>query len=319
MAARPVVDGELVYAGGGDGVLTAYERGDGRRRWRAWTGGKIVTSPVVAQGVVVVASGDGKLNGVSTEGAPLWKAEAGQVSEAPVVAGDSVCVVVESGTVRCVLLKDGAELDGIADEVAITRISGGDGVVYAAGKDGSISAWDAHTGTLRWRQRPGTNAAGFPVTRAGEVDVTYPDGRIVGLDAASGALLWQNVTGDRFDVAGSGDEAGLFVVGHGGTLYALRPPGSKGAPAVTSAPTTATPTIEPTSEPTSRAPTRRRTTRPTATYTTKPSPTATKTTEPTPTTEPTTDPAPTETTPAAKAPSVPAVEKAPVAASEPPG
>jgi actin-like ATPase involved in cell morphogenesis len=229
--ARPAVDAERVYAGGADGVLYAYEIGEKHRRWRAWTEGKIGASPVVSDGVVVVASGDGKLNGVSDHGALRWRAEVGTVTDGPIAAGDTACVAIDNGTVRCVELKDGAELDGIADEVSISRIAGGgDGVVFTAGADGSIGAWDVRTSQVRWRYRPQPGgAAGIPLVRGGEVDVAYPDGRLVGLDARTGSLRWQNVTGDRFDLAVSGDAAGLFAVSESGNLYALRPPGGESA------------------------------------------------------------------------------------------
>jgi outer membrane protein assembly factor BamB len=227
VSARPAVDGEHVYAGDGDGVLSAYAIGAGHRRWRAWSEGGIVGSPVVGAGIVVVASGDGKLNGISSAGAVRWRAQAGEVTDGPVVAGDAACAAIRNGTVRCVTLKDGAELDGIADEVSISRIAGGDGVLYACGEDGSVTAWDVRTSHVRWRYRAGQGGvAGIPVVRAGEIDVAYPDGRILGLDAHTGGLRWQNATGDRFDVAASGDAAGLFGIGASGTLYALRPPGT---------------------------------------------------------------------------------------------
>ncbi|WP_433378216.1 Hsp70 family protein [Actinoplanes sp. CA-142083] len=302
VAARPAVDEERVYAGDGDGVLYAYEIGEKHRRWRAWSEGKIGTSPVVSDGIVVVASGDGKLNGVSDQGAVLWRAEAGKVTDGPVVAGDAVCVAIANGTVRCVELKDGAELDGIADQVSVSRIAGGDGMVLTAGADGSISAWDARTSDVRWRYRPEQGgAAGIPVVRGGEVDVAYPDGRLVGLDARTGSLLWQNVTGDRFEVAASGDGAGLFAVGASGTLYALRPPGSNSA-AIELSPTAlpTSPATLPATEPTAETTTRRRTTsattRPTRSRSVSPS--ATRTT--TPTSSPTTSRS-TGTTPSAVA------------------
>jgi outer membrane protein assembly factor BamB len=291
VVARPVVDGERVFAGGGDGVLYAYEIGDEHRRWRAFSEGKIGTSPVVADGIVVVASGDGKLNGVSTKGALLWRSEAGKVTDGPVAAGNAVCVAIANGTVRCVELKDGAELDGIADTVSIRRIAGGAGVVYAAGADGSITAWDAHPAQVRWRHRaaPG-GAAGIPAIRGGEIDVAYPDGRLVGLDARTGSVLWQNLTGDRFDLAASGDAAGLFAIGASGTLYALRPPGS-GTAVIELSPTAYPPSITLPTE--SAAPgstvTKRRTTSPTAT---RPSRSRSVSASATRTTPPTSDPTP---------------------------
>ena len=167
------------------------------------------------------------------------------------------------------------------------------------GEDGSITAWDTTTGKLTWRYRvPAAKAgAGYPALRtaAAEVDVAFPDGRLVGLDAASGAVRWQNATGDSFANGPRGDDTGVFAVGESGTLYALRPPGGTGA--LPAASTSTSPTLTPPPatqteaerEPTTQS-TRRRTTRPTRTSTyrsTKPSPSESTTTPPTtpPTTE----------------------------------
>ena len=123
--------------------------------------------------------------------------------------------------------------------------------------------------------------------------MAFPDGRLVGLDAASGAVRWQNATGDSFANGPRGDDTGVFAVGESGTLYALRPPGGTGAlPAASTSPTPTPPPATQTEaerEPTTQS-TRRRPTRPTRTSTyrsTKPSPSESTTTPPTtpPTTE----------------------------------
>ena len=311
--ARPVTDDQRVFVGGSDGVLTAYEIKKGGRRWRVFTEGEISTLPTVINGIVVVASGDGKLYGVGGTGALLWKTGVGRVTGGPVAAGSSVCVPVDDGSVRCVRIPGGAALPAIRDDVALTRVYGGNetvgsGIVFAAGEDGSITAWDTTTGKLTWRYRSpaGKAEAGYPALRtaASEVDVTFPDGRLVGLDATSGEVRWRNATGDSFTTGPRGDDAGVFAVGESGTVYALRPPGSTGAvPAASTSPPTASVTPPPATqteaerEPATRS-THRRTTKATTTYTyrsTKPSPSETTPTKPT--TPPTT--ATTETAPAA--------------------
>ncbi|WP_433303055.1 Hsp70 family protein [Actinoplanes sp. CA-030573] len=301
VAARPVADGRRVYAGGDDGMLYSYEAGAGQQRRRAFGQGKIVAPPVVRDGVVVFASGDGNLRGVSTQGAPLWKAEAGPVVDGPVTAGDSVCVAIENGTVRCVLAASGAELPGFArGGAAIEHIAGGDGVLYASAADGSVTAWNTQSGAERWRLQ---TQKSIPVVRGDELDVAFEDGRLAGLDALNARTLWQNPTGDRISVAPRGDGAELFVISDSGVLYALRPPAGNAATATATATTATATTPAPpprtatteTVEPDRTHPTRRRTTRPTH-RTTKPTttPTTKPTTDPTlttpPTTEPTTEP-----------------------------
>jgi outer membrane protein assembly factor BamB len=290
IGARPLTAGVLAYAGGRDGVLTAYGIGNGDRRWRLRTQGEISRPPTVIGGVVVVASGDGKLYGVSPDGEKLWTATAGQVSDGPVGTGHAACVAVDNGTVRCVQSEDGAELDGIADTVTIEGIAGGDGVLYTAGSDGSVGAWDPATAKQLWR-KPGSGGSVRLVPAAGEVDVAYPDGSLAGLDARSGEVRWRNTTGDKFSIAPGSDGAGLFAVGDSGVLYALRPPAGAVVPPTPSV----EPTTEPATEPSAENRETRRTTKPTYYRSTRPSRTASpsaSTTPPTtpPTTEPTSQP-----------------------------
>ncbi|GIE03190.1 hypothetical protein Adu01nite_45400 [Paractinoplanes durhamensis] len=281
VAVRPTVDSERVFASGTDGMLYAYRLAEGHRRWRVQTG-PVSQPPTVVEGITVVATDDGKLWGIDGGGGTLWKPAVGKAVGGPLASGDAVCVPLETGTVRCVRLDDGKVLPEIkAAGTTLTSIYPSAGVLYGAGADGSVGAWDVDTGVKRWRTT-GTGAGGFPVVRAGEVDVTFPDGRILGLDAATGKALWENRTGDAFSVAARGDEAGAYAVGDGGVLYALRPPGSTAltpasAPATTPAPEVTTKKPKPNTTTT-------RTYRPTTQATTKP------TTAPTDTGEPTTPP-----------------------------
>ncbi|MEU4236343.1 Hsp70 family protein [Actinoplanes sp. NPDC026619] len=289
VVARPFADAERVFVGGKDGVLYAYKYAEGHGRWRVWAA-EISYPPTVIGDVVVVAGSDGRLFGASSGGAELWKAQVGVASGGPVPAGDAACVALEAGTARCVRVADGRVLAEIrAEGTTLTRIYASDGVVFGAGADGSVGAWDAVTGERRWLV-PGAGGAGFPLVRAGEVDVTFPDGRIAGLDAATGKTLWESRTGDHFSAAVRGDEAGLYAVGEGGVLYALRPPGSSTAlpsPTVTTATATPTPTAgQETKKPTTR-PTRRRPTSAPVTY---------EPTSPPPPTKPTSTPQGTEPT-----------------------
>jgi outer membrane protein assembly factor BamB/actin-like ATPase involved in cell morphogenesis len=274
--ARPVVGRDRVFAGGQDAVLYAYELAGNHRRWRVWTGAEILTSPTVVDDVVVVASSDGRLYGADNTGRLLWKPEVGEATGGVYGAGDAACVPVDDGSVPCVLVADGTVLSRVTlPGVELSSPVGGDGVVYAAGSDGTVGAWETHTGAARWKWKPaggGPAVAGFLVVRGAELNVVYPDGRLFGLDAATGAQRWETALDDSFATAPRGDEAALFVAGRGGTLHAVKPPTAAG---VVPAPVASVPRSEPAS-PVSESPSR--TAKPTRT----PSRDRTRTTDPTP-------------------------------------
>ena len=290
--ARPVVGPDRVYAGGRDAVLYAYELGGNHSRWRVWTGDEIHTSPTVLDGVAVVASDDGRLYGADDAGRLLWKPTVGRVTGGPYGAGDAACVPLDDGSLRCVRVADGkmqarVRLPG----VTLSSPIGGDSVVYAAASDRTVGAWDTETGVLRWQYRPAVGApeAGRLVARDAEVNVAYPDGRLVGLDATTGAPRWEIALDDSFTVAPRGDEAALFVVGKTGILTAVRPPtstvsGAAGPQPAEYATTTPTPAAEsptPTAEPETSTPKPK-----TRTSRVRPSPTPTEVESPTPTDSP---------------------------------
>ncbi|RZU54579.1 putative pyrroloquinoline-quinone binding quinoprotein [Krasilnikovia cinnamomea] len=244
--APPTVAGKHVYAGGRDGVVYRYEAAGGQHRTRVWTGGEIRTAPAVRGSVAVVAATDGRLYG-SAQGR-RWRTAVGRIAGAPQLVGQNACVPLNDGAVRCVRAADGAPTSRIElPGTGLARPVGGDGVVFAAGADGSVGSWDAHTGASRWRLPPlaragahGVPAAaftaapsasapapapsGFPAVRAGELNVAYPDGRLLGVDAGTGVPRWELAVADTFGDAPSGDAAGVFATGSTGTLYAVRPP-----------------------------------------------------------------------------------------------
>ncbi|TLF74213.1 hypothetical protein FE391_14535 [Nonomuraea sp. KC401] len=65
-----------------------------------------------------------------------------------------------------------------------------DGVVYATSGDGTVSALDAATGTLRWRFRTGGSLLFDHVVADGTVFAANTSGRLVALDAATGRMRW---------------------------------------------------------------------------------------------------------------------------------
>ena len=72
--APPVIAGETVLIGRADGAVDALALAGGRRKWRAWTGGRIYASPTVWADRVFVGSADGMLYAFAlADGRELWR------------------------------------------------------------------------------------------------------------------------------------------------------------------------------------------------------------------------------------------------------
>jgi outer membrane protein assembly factor BamB len=225
---RPVVGAGRVYAGGRDGVLYAYLLSGSHTRWRVWADDRFSMSPALVGTVAVAFAADGRLYGTDRDGTPMWKPSVGPAGAGPVAAAGAACLPLRDGSVRCVDAGNGSLLPLIrADGAAVTSIAGGGGLLFAAGSDGSVSAWEPMSGQQRWVYRPpaGSAAAGRLLVRTGEIDVAYPDGRLAGLDVRTGTPRWHYTIPEALSADPSGDDGGLFLLGGSGTLYALRPPG----------------------------------------------------------------------------------------------
>jgi len=118
----PVVAGDSVYFGSGDGHLYALDRGAGTVRWKFRTGDVVHASPAYADGVLYFGSWDSNFYAVDAKtGQEKWRFHGG---EDPVIHNQV----------------------GFQGSAAVA-----DGVVYVGCRDSNIYALDAATGKEKWR------------------------------------------------------------------------------------------------------------------------------------------------------------------------
>lgn len=221
--ARAVAAVAMLVVAGGGAFAQAMFRGDAahtgasdaqaprsfhRVKWTFATGGRIVSSPVIDAGTIVVGSDDGNVYAIdAATGRRRWKyGTGGPVPSTPAVA---------------------------------------DGVVYVASYDGKIHAIDARTGAPRWKFATGgerrfeaKHLHGFepksqtiadpfdvylssPVVVQGRVYVGSGDGNVYALDAASGEVAWTFATGDVVHASPAFADGTIVVGSFDGDLYAL--------------------------------------------------------------------------------------------------
>ena len=177
--------------------------------WTADTGGVIFATPVVANGVVYVGSGDGSMSAFdAATGALRWKVAlvgaVGQGGSAAVVNG-VVYTVTRRGWLYAlnaatgeVIWSDGQVNSPFAAGVSAPTVT--DGAVYinidrgigGTGGDEHVEAYNAATGALRWRSSDNSDASdASPAVVNGTVyiDGNSP-GSVYAFDATNGALRW---------------------------------------------------------------------------------------------------------------------------------
>ncbi|MFB6192128.1 MAG: PQQ-binding-like beta-propeller repeat protein [Haloarculaceae archaeon] len=171
---RPVVAGDVVYAGGHDKAVHALAR-DGTRRWRTGTGGAIDRIVGATDRRVVAESDDGDTYGLRrSDGGPAWIDEGTEAREAAALVGGTVYY-------------------------AEARLPDGSALV----------ARDAGNGEKQWERPLGSEATGERLAVTGEtVAVTGPDGDAAALhvvDRSTGERLWRRSNREFTGVtAGSG-------------------------------------------------------------------------------------------------------------------
>jgi outer membrane protein assembly factor BamB len=101
-----------------------------------------------------------------------------------------------------------------------------DDLIFITGYDGAVYAIEADTGNIRWRTKVSDSIGSSPVYYEGVVYIATefitPSGGMVALDAASGAMIWEDnrVTDHSHSQAGIDTEAGILAAGsNDGSLY----------------------------------------------------------------------------------------------------
>jgi hypothetical protein len=161
----PVVDGDLVVAGAGDGSLNAFGRKDGKLRWRFRTGGEILAQPLATADGFYVGSGDGSFYALDRKGKQRWSVATGApVYSTAVTAGDRIVFASTNGHVYAVDPEHGAQLwECIAPQYSIeSRPVVYAGSIYYGCWDGYVYALDLADGKVRWKTQGAGAAASLP-------------------------------------------------------------------------------------------------------------------------------------------------------------
>jgi outer membrane protein assembly factor BamB len=190
--------------------------------WEFKTGGRVFSSPVVADGVVYVGSNDHFVHAIDAgTGHEKWKFETGaNVNSTAAVTNGSVYVLsldgfayaldARTGKLRW-KFKTGGEsrlnvaglyglepsLEMIPDiwDFFLSSPAVADEMVYFGSGDRYVYALDARTGELRWKFRAGDVVHSSPAIVNGIVYVGCWDGVFYALNAKTGALAWNFATG----------------------------------------------------------------------------------------------------------------------------
>jgi outer membrane protein assembly factor BamB len=198
--------------------------------WSAGVGEQVRAGPVVADGVVVAGSTDGRVRGLAEDdGRVLWTVDLGgqDLIATPAAGSGRVVVAAGDGRVVCLAVETGEvlwsreELGGPRAAVALQ----GDAVVVSLGfPDRALLCLDLLSGELRWRVELDHIGYSPPAIDGDLVVVGMNDGTFQGRRLSDGALGWTFATTGRVWLSGASitpDHVLLLPGGDDPSLYCL--------------------------------------------------------------------------------------------------
>jgi eukaryotic-like serine/threonine-protein kinase len=220
----PMFRGNLAHTGVYDAVgIPKFSR----IKWKFQTGGQVIASPAVTNGMAYIASTDGNLYSVDLEtGAQKWKLALGvRATASPAVdhgtvylgtySGRFYGVDAATGTLKWKFLTEGerrfagkhlhgsepaAETMPDPFDCYLSSPAVWNGTVYFGSGDGNIYALDAATGTLKWKFHTGDVVHASPAISDGTLFIGSWDSYFYALDAATGKEKWRFKTGEDHDI-----------------------------------------------------------------------------------------------------------------------
>jgi outer membrane protein assembly factor BamB len=217
--ASPVIIGDTLWIGSGDGTMRALSVNTGASIWQVDLGSPIASTAAVSGGVLVVGTRDGGFHGLaSSTGAVRWKVRTGadvpwpwghesgdRYTSSPVIVERVAILAAGDGSVRAVALDSGREQWRVSLHTRLrSSPAASAGAVFVGGADGKLYALDLATGATRWTyETVGTTLAsgdfGYdrrtimssPAVSGGHVYIGARDGFLYALRADSGTLAWK--------------------------------------------------------------------------------------------------------------------------------
>ena len=200
-------DGKRIVVGTLKGEVIAYDA-SGKALWESRLPSSILAAPTLADGIVVVRSGDNRITALAADtGKKLWvfqrptPALSLRSFAGAVVSGKNVYAGFPGGKLIALSLANGAalwegtvaqpkgatELERIADVTSDPVVSGR--LVCAAAYQGRVACFDATSGEAIWA-RELSSSRGIDIDRQ-YLYATDDKGNVFAMDKDSGASIWK--------------------------------------------------------------------------------------------------------------------------------
>jgi outer membrane protein assembly factor BamB len=200
-------DGRLVVVATAKGEVLAFDN-TGKALWTARVTSEVLAAPQIAEGLVLVRSGDNRIFGLdAADGKRKWVYQrstpalslrsnvgvtlAGKAALAGFPGGKLVAIALNNGAAiweaTVAMPKGATELERVSDVTSAPVVAGRE--VCAAAYQGRVACFDLASGNHLW-SRDMSSAAGIDVDDR-NIYVTDDKGAVHALDRANGATVWK--------------------------------------------------------------------------------------------------------------------------------
>ncbi len=202
------VDGGHVYLGSERAQVYALNTSDGTIAWQTKAAGEVLSRPVVSDGLVLVHTSNGMLQGLDqTNGTVKWSVNLDvpalslRGESAPTAAFGAAIVGGDNGRVSAVMMNQGQiiwqqRISQPSGATEIDRLSDVDttpvvvnGVVYALAYNGNLTAMDLRSGQILWKREIGS--VHDMIVDGGRIYLVDQDDRLVALNTEGGVTVWR--------------------------------------------------------------------------------------------------------------------------------
>lgn len=219
-ALTPAVDGDLVFVTDVKGRVSAFDRFTGKTKWTRKLKLDVSGGVGAGSGMVLVGTLNGDIIALDANtGEDLWRSKvSSEVLAAPATNGDVVVVQTQDDRLIALEAASGQQRWIFDSTPAVLTLRGSatpivtDYVAYAGLSTGKVIAIDTQRGLPIWEQRIAVPAGRTELERMVDIQgdlllsgstlyvVSY-QGRLAGLDAQSGQVLWQREASSYVGVA----------------------------------------------------------------------------------------------------------------------
>lgn len=227
----PVIADGRAIMGTNHKLALAVDVETGRELWRARFRGRVASSPAIAGDLAIFTTTRGEVVAFdAATGRRVWARNVGAaVESSPLVVGDSFYIGTLAGKVLRMQVRNGRttwSADAQGDVKASLALSGPNVIVGDYG--GHVSAYRRSDGRLVWqRTSPGTRVSGpgrfygGPAVAHGRVYIGNINGRVIALDADTGAVAWVRVLDDYVYASPAVANRLVYVGSYDHGFYAL--------------------------------------------------------------------------------------------------